>query len=332
MNREIITRELERVKKEIDNINRKNSLIFILYSDLHSHGVEEDRTAYFIDRLEDICNVVKPDAVIDMGDNFAMLGREQQISNLSLVDKYSELLGTIKQKINSPLFFMNGNHDSIGTDFYKPKFWYDIVNNGYDDGLAKRCKGRGYFYVDYDSMNTRMVFLSIPHNSNIDAEYPTPIWAFGKEQLKWFDEVALDTKHNVLMFCHVPLFFKYGGDMNATLKVWNGEKSAFSYIKDLSGRVDDAENAAYIVEKHKNVIACFSGHVHRDILLQPYEMFGELKNYLPCPQVTTQKPVPYTWDNDEGEFGFSIDVMVFEPDKHKVDIIRFGDGEDRKVL
>ena len=61
-------------------------------------------------------------------------------------------------------------------------------------------------------------------------------------------------------------------------------------------------------------------------------MFGELKNYLPCPQVTTQKPVPYTCDNDKGGFGFSIDVMVFEPDKHKVDIIRFGDGEDRKVL
>lgn len=332
MNKEIILHELERVKTEVIKRKKFDSLIFLMFSDLHSYGIDKDSTLYFIDCLSNICQKIQPDAVIDMGDNFAMLGRERHISNSSLVEEFSKLFGGIKEKINSPLLLINGNHDSIGTDFFKPKFWYDIVNGKYDDGLAHRSGQQGYYYVDYESLKTRLVFLSVPSDSCLDAEYPTPIWAFGKEQIKWLKEVALNTEHNVLLFSHVPFYYRYRGDMESKLEVWNGEKTAFSYVSNLCGWIDDAEEAAEVIKSSNNVVACFSGHAHKDSLWKPYEIRGADKNVLPCHQVVTRNPIPFPWDDDKGVFGISVDIMIFEPNGQKIDIIRFGDGEDRKVL
>lgn len=332
MEKEIILREIKRVGLEVKKIRKPNSLVFLMYSDLHCRGIENEATVNFVECLGELCGNLNPTAVINMGDNFAMLGREKHIETTVLAKKFDALLGAVKDKINCPLLLMNGNHDAIGTDFFKSEFWLSIVNGKYDEGLAKREEGKAYFYVDLDNVKTRLVFMSVPSDSDLYAEYPTPLWRFGEAQLKWLNEVALNTEYMVLLFSHVPFFYKYTGDMESKLSVWNGEYEAKSYISTLCGWIDDAKEAADIVKAHGNVIACFSGHVHIDFLREPYEVIGEHINHLPCRQVVTRNALGHSRDGSENVFEMAIDVMVYNPDDNKIEIIRFGDGKDRKVL
>lgn len=332
MEKEIILREIKRVGLEVEKIRKPNSLVFPMYSDLHCRGIENEATVNFVECLGELCGNLNPTAVINMGDNFAMLGREEHIQNVELIEKFEALLTVVKDKINCPLLLMNGNHDAIGTDFFKPQFWFNIVNGKYDDGLANRVEGTGYFLVDFDDQNTRLVFMSVPSDSCLDTEYPTPLWRFGKTQLEWLKDVALNTEYKVLLFSHVPFFYKYTGDMESKLAVWNGEKAGLSYISTLCGWIDDAKEAAEIVKVKDNVLACFSGHVHIDFLREKYEVCGEHINYLPCRQVVTRNALGHSRDGSENVFEMAIDVMVYDPDDNKIEIVRFGDGKDRKVL
>lgn len=332
MEKEIILREIKRVGLEVEKIRKPNSLVFPMYSDLHCRGIENEATVNFVECLGELCGNLNPTAVINMGDNFAMLGREKHIETTVLAKKFDALLGAVKDKINCPLLLMNGNHDAIGTDFFKNEFWFNIVNGKYDDGLAQRVDGKAYFYVDLDNVKTRFVFMSVPSDSDLYAEFPTPLWRFGKSQLEWFDKVALNTDYKVLLFSHVPFFYKYTGDMESKLSVWNGEYEAKSYISALCGWIDDAKESAEIVKSHGNVIACFSGHVHIDFLREPYEVIGEHINHLPCRQVVTRNALGHSRDGSENVFEMAIDVMVYDPDTQTIDLIRFGDGKDRKVL
>lgn len=330
--KELILREIERVKNEVVRLKKPNSLVFPLYSDLHCRGIENEATDLFVDCLGKLCDEINPDAVINMGDNFAMLGREEHIQNAELIEKFEALLTVVKDKINCPLLLMNGNHDAIGTDFFKSEFWLSIVNGKYDEGLAKREEGKAYFYVDLDDAKTRFVFMSVPSDSDLYAEYPTPLWRFGEAQLEWLDRIALNTDYKVLLFSHVPFFYKYTGDMESKLSVWNGEYEAKSYISTLCGWIDDAKEAAEIVKARGNVIACFSGHVHIDFLREPYEVIGEHINHLPCRQVVTRNALGHSRDGSENVFEMAIDVMVYDPNTQTIDLIRFGDGKDRRVL
>lgn len=70
--------------------------------------------------------------------------------------------------------------------------------------------------------------------------------------------------------------------------------------------------------------------MHTDSFWTPYESKGERKNPLPCHQVVTTAAC-FTEDS-ELEIGISIDIAVWTPSKGKLNMIRVGDGEDRKVL
>ena len=71
---------------------------------------------------------------------------------------------------------------------------------------------------------------------------------------------------------------------------------------------------------------------HEDSILKPYEKHLENKNILPCFQVVTMNPIPFSWDKEKDIFGISIDIVIFDYTKKRIDIIRLGDGEDRLCI
>ena len=77
-------------------------------------------------------------------------------------------------------------------------------------------------------------------------------------------------------------------------------------------------------------------HYHQGVFLsgmqKVYEVCGEHINHLPCRQVVTRNALGHSRDGSENVFEMAIDVMVYNPDDNKIEIIRFGDGKDRKVL
>ena len=318
-----ITSVLDRVKA----VRKENSLIFPIFSDLHVDSVDTPEAKNLLSALSVLYNALYPNAVIDLGDNLSMLGRNYHITNQQLMEALTKLFDAIHSACGCPLFLVNGNHDAVGTDFFKPALWNEVVRGRYDEGMAEAHPCGSYYYVDFEQQNLRMVFLSVPYESNLDTANPTPLWAFGEEQLKWLREFALNTEHNVILFSHVPLFYRYRGDMNSMLDVWDGEKAGKSYISDLCGWIDDAEDAAAIVEERGNVIACFSGHTHEDSLWEPYQRRGEDINYLSCRQVVTTHAV-----HRQNAVGVAIDILIWNPDEMKMHLIRFGHGEDRQIV
>ena len=62
-------------------VRKEASFVFLAFSDLHMRTVEEESTQQLLAALEAADRVLSPDAVINLGDNPNMLGREVHISN-----------------------------------------------------------------------------------------------------------------------------------------------------------------------------------------------------------------------------------------------------------
>lgn len=328
-----------RAKEKIEALRKEDSLVFPIFTDLHTNDAECDWTLKLCEALKMITREIKCDMVVNLGDNTGMLGRRDHITNSDLNKVLCGILDGIYASVNCPLVTVNGNHDAIGTDFFKADFWNKIVKNKYGNESAVYDDEGSYYYLDFDKANTRFVVLSVPSDSCLEAEHPTPLWAFGEKQLKWLEEKALDVKGNVIILLHVPFYYKDVTYKDEVMEVWNGEKTAMSYITDLCGRIEDVGKAVEIINEFNgrhdiNLVACFSGHTHEDSLWSPKEeknISGHgFVNPLPCVQIVTVGT--FIPAKNHEEFGISIDIAVWTPSQNELNIIRVGDGQDRKCI
>ena len=320
---------------KINDLRAKDTLIFPIFTDLHTEDVDHIYVKKLVRALELITDNLEYDALINLGDNFRMLGRDIHISNEELKARFERVFTAVYNAAKHPVINVNGNHDAPGTDFFKPDFWNDITKGKYGNSMAVYGDEGCYYYIDYTEANTRLVVLSLPYDSDVEADMPTPLWGFGKKQLNWLRETALNIDKDVIILSHVPFWYKYFGDTESTLGVWTGSEAKKSYISALCGWIEDLDEAVSIIEEYDKrpgtkLVACLSGHMHTDSFWAPYEAKGERKNPLPCHQVVTTATC-FTEDT-ELEIGISIDVAVWTPSKGELNMIRIGDGEDRKVL
>ena len=334
MNKDLFLASLDAVKAKLDAIRTDSTLVFTVFSDLHTTGVEDDMTRQLLEALAAVSETLRPDAVIDLGDNLAMLGRNNHITNDQLTATLAGLFDATQQAVDCPLLLINGNHDAVGTDFFKPALWNGVVKGKYDDGLARYAEAGSYYYVDFDRVHTRLVFLSLPSDSDLEGEYPRPLWEFGQKQLTWMRVEALRTEYTVLLFCHEPLYYAYHGEFgpdDTLLEVWDGEKVTKTPVVNLCGWIDDLDEAVSILETSGRVAACFSGHTHKDSLWAPHQQQGEDVNPLSCYQVVTRNPVVPPWDREQPAIGVMLDVLVWDAAAKTIRMLRVGDGEDREV-
>lgn len=325
-------------KNKIEALRKADSLIFPIFTDLHTYDIQYAYAQRLLGVLRLIREEIEIDITVNLGDNLQMLGRERHILNDELKELMSELLDEIYSVAGSFVINVNGNHDAIGTDFFKPDFWNEIVKGKYGITNAHYDAFGSYFYVDFDEAKTRFVILSLPSDSDLDSENPKPIWAFGERQLNWLEKDALDTDKYVIILSHVPLYYGYSGDEDIMIEVWDGEKVASSHIADLCGEIADCDRAAKIInefaERSARLVACFSGHTHYDLLLEPHEKNksgdgADRVNPLSCCQVVTT--TASRWAEDESELKLAVDIAVWTPSTQMLDIVRVGDGDDRHV-
>ena len=316
---------------KIDSVKKEDSVVFSVFTDLHTYDIGHSYAQKLMDVLKLISEEIGTDFAVDLGDNLGMLGRETHISNDDLKAVLETLMDGIYKSAGCPLISVNGNHDAIGTDFFKADFWNSIVKGNF--GLSDACYDDEGSYYYFDFSGTRFVVLSVPYDSDLYAEHPTPVWAFGDAQIKWLEETALCTENDVIIFCHVPLYDYYRGDKESMLEVWNGNNTAMSYIANLCGWIEDCDRASEIINrfaKSGRFVACFSGHTHTDSLWKPFEEKDGFKNPVDCYQVVTEGVcIPQV---NHMDYGISVDVAVWTPSERKISIIRIGDGEDRGIM
>lgn len=329
----VIKNQVMNAHKHIKNLRCEDSLVLALFSDIHVSDVSEERVNRLCETLKLISDQLHPDAVIDLGDNSGMLGRTRHITNSDLKLFFESLLTKLYTAAGAPLFCVNGNHDAIGTDFFDADFWNGIVKGKY--GIENAVYGEGsYFYVDYPKSKTRIVVLSVPSGSDLDAEMPTPLWCFGKKQIEWIKSTAIKTEYDVILFCHTPPYDAYMGNMESTLDTWDGEKPRVSTIAALCGWTDDAEIMAeavnsYFATSQNRLLGIFSGHTHVDSIWQPLESDGTFTNPLNCTQVVIKSPFHKGCDCEI--LGIAVDIAIWTPSENEFNIIRIGDGKDREI-
>lgn len=321
---------VKNASEKIDGARKKDSLVFPVFTDLHTMDVDYTFAKKLISALKMITEEIDCDAVINLGDTFDMLGRQIHISNNELKMRFEQVFSKIYNETKLPLINVNGNHDAVGTDFFKADFWNSIVKGKYGNNMAVYGDEGSYYYIDCEKSDVRLVILSLPYDSDIESNMPYPLWKFGDKQLRWLDDEALNTKRCVLILSHVPFFYEYEGDREATLAVWNGEQEKVSLIADLCGGIEDRDKALEIQKKfaEKHILAgVLSGHTHFDLMLKPFETLNGIENPLSCHQVVTTS----AFLGEGRQYGISIDIVVFSPSERRMDIFRIGDGEDRII-
>ena len=321
-------------EEKLKNLKEDDSLVFPIFTDLHTKDVDHEYMEKLIPALKLITEKIEYDAIINLGDNFCMLGRDMHITNDELKAHFERVFSAVYNATKHPMINVNGNHDAPGTDFFKPAFWNSIVKGKYGNTMACYGDEGSYYYVDYEKANTRLVILSLPYDSDIESERPTPLWGFGKHQLKWLRETALNTNKDVIILSHVPFYYKYTGDKEETFGIWTGNEAKESYIAALCGWIEDLDDAVAIIDEFNNhsdtrLVACLSGHLHSDSFWLPHEEKNSQKNPLPCHQVVTTAAC-FT-EGVELKIGISIDIAVWTPSKGELNMIRIGDGEDRRI-
>ena len=335
--------------KSLQMLRKEDSFVFLTFSDLHMRTVEEAGVQKLLAALEAADRWLSPDAVVNMGDNPNMLGREIHIPNEDLASRLSQLFDSMQASVRCPMLFIHGNHDAPGTDFFDPDFWNALIKGRYGHADAVYDTKGSYCYWDVPRCSTRFVALSLPCGSDLEAEMPTPLWKFGNRQLQWLANIALDTDQKVILLVHVPLFYDYHGDRIATLGVWTGKRAAESLIKDLCGEIADRDTAMDILRAfHRHeacdreelgihlkaspetaaLVACFSGHNHTDSFWTPGQTTEKYTNRLPCHQVVTHAAT-FTYKQWEPVCGFAMDAVLWTPSEGQFHIFRIGDGEDR---
>ncbi len=324
----------------------KSNLKLAIFTDPHLNTPQDESYQKLLTQLHQTCTDEQVDAVVALGDNLNMLGRMHHASN-ELIESYlHDIMDAAAKTTGLPVFAINGNHDGIGTDFFDLPLWNRAIGNQFAAGLDIHEGDSAYYYVDYPDKLLRLVFLSMPYGSDVTAEYPTPLWAFGEKQLRWLASTALAVPdgYDVLLIHHVPVYYEYQRNPDEQkLHVFNGTTGAESYISALCGWIEDRETLVSILNAfHEKkvctipglelavdytgvgcLLASLSGHMHTDGLLLPGEMWKNLPNPLPCPQIVTARSIT------NGTAGYAIDVVTVSNDG--LAIQRVGDGEDRAV-
>ena len=333
------------IQSQIRYIRKSDSFVFLTFSDLHMRTAEEEDVQKLLAALQVADQAICPDAVVNLGDNPNMLGREIHISNEELAGRLTRLFDSMQAAVRCPLLLIHGNHDAPGTDFFDPDFWNALTKGRYGHTQATYGSEGSYCYWDIPRSCTRLIALSMPCGSDLEAEMPTPLWGFGNRQLQWLANTALDTPNQVILLVHVPLFYDYLGDTTSTLAVWTGQRAAVSLIKDLCGEIADRDTAIGILRAFHNheaydreeqgihlkpraetagLAACFSGHNHTDSYRTPGQATEKYTNRLPCHQVVIKAATIGCQQS-----GIGMDAVVWTPSEGSFHVFRIGDGENR---
>lgn len=220
------------------------------------------------------------------------------------------------QEVCRPVYLAIGNHDTNyfrgNPDWLSAEEQYGIYGR-FMEQYVTREGVKGWYYVDYDRVKIRMLFLaSFDHRE----EYR---YGFPEEETEWVKRIlaAAPEGYQVLIFSHdAPL---------AKLDYWAKE-------------IRNGERLMEILETYHNlpgrrILGYLHGHTHADYVYRersfPIISIGCSK----CEYFPDKKPEGSTrYQRKLRDVTQDLwDVLVVQPDKRTLKLVRFGAGEDRIV-
>ena len=332
---------------KIQQIQNRNTVTLGIMADTHySHNFNHNiRVTRVMNAYREISKRVHSDNLIVAGDfvndgymDYKTLG-------------YKELRAHLKEFDYLPV---NGNHDenSIWDEVIRAevienrlnsKQVYNLLFNHLPSLGAKfNEKNPGlYYYLDDENRNIRYIFLDICDYPDIHFNTWYMYMAMSQEQIDWLINEALNVTEDtdIIITAHSFAFPSKIKDGTVTDK--DDDRIYYlNYILDAyknGGRIqqkfgnDEFEvnvEADFSNRKRGNIIGCFAGHHHKDIIeysdsgipyiyIANFMMYNEPANGLE------------RLDGDKSEMLF--DMVTIDRKKRTIYLTRVGAGEDREV-
>ena len=301
-------------QKEIDKtiesvkalIGDEPCLVFPMVSDIHYlESVEVPYSFdYSIANMKELSKAIDFDFIACLGD-ITEGDTTQEITSA----KTAHIINGFAQ-LGVPYYQVIGNHDDNrygDATFTHEQLYENYLSTVADVVFDTSSMHKTNYYKDFNDLGIRCIFL----NANTNGAY-----GYSEETCDWFEE-AIKTENGLIVFTHIPPVpaqnygAKYGTDIGST-------------------RIREACANA------ENFLIMFSGHNHYDsVFTEPFLSFTmncqKFENENGDPDLWTEGAVkPQRVAGTESEDCF--DIVVVRPESGRIDLIRFGAGEDRSLF
>lgn len=305
---------------KIKELQTEPCLVFLLCTDIHYASHDTTLFPRTIENMKAVAEQVVVDGVFCLGDMTD--GDNTQEITKSRLDVIMPLL----MNIGLPVYFTAGNHDCNG---YLAAANYFTTSQAYQQYYAM-CKNRvmaddtSYgvnFYKDFDEYKIRLISLDA---TNTDSGN-TPHYRYPEGTVNWFSNLLPTTPngYTVLLITHLSPIASHN---------WNNT------VPNNASSIRTAITSWLASEG--NVMISFIGHSHSDFShSEPY-----LEIACNCNKIEQDHdwiedgsglfPVGAKfWGRTEGTASEDCwDAIVIRPKSRKINLVRFGAGEDREFL
>ena len=331
MVKDIFVSELEETVDSILRYSDGPCLILNVITDTHYNPYDEDnvrRTGDTFDNLRELNERVYSHGVVHMGDCTIHGVERDGVITIHGVEPFtqeisSRLISQVRGwmlKANKNVFMVSGNHDGAKGNIPLTGNYNSMATQSAH--IVVREGENPYYYVDFDFVKVRAVFLS---TNTAEEEH---VWGVSNRQLNWIKRTLLGTPedYNILIFSH---FATYDTDCFRTNR---------KEVADLFNQFH--MHSGDFAEKKGKCIAWCCGHKHFDWVV-PTSFSGVLFPTIvnTCSLMHRAKPKPSlgyegyinspridsTKDQD------AWDTLIYRPDQNMLYMIRFGSGDDRII-
>lgn len=241
-------------KARVNQIQAEQGTKFTFCVQTDNHGYVSD-TNVKITPMKNLTKYIGFDFICNLGDvthgYSADTKESMQISLTEAIKRYTDgvccpFLYALGNHEDDVLYTVDGTHNSDLDEVILGDELYGRTIAKVKNTCEIHQPYRGfYYYVDFDSvrvivLNTRDIAWEEIGASDIDISHHV----ISQEQIDWLRDVAFDTDKKVIILSHVPLL----DSLNA----------------GIDNPVQNASAVREVIEANAdNMIACFSGHTHR---------------------------------------------------------------------
>ena len=295
---EVFGRELADTAEEVRRARRPGDAVVLLLADTHTvfGGTWED-TARVISRLTAALSIGEIVHLGDLTDGLCPAAETEKLIRRIRADL---------EETGAGVHICPGNHDLLRLPGQKAP--WDAR------GFAKRFLGQElpYGYEDLPGEGLRLVFLS-----SYDPEEACP-YGFPEEETEWLERTLEETPEDraVLVFSHI----RPGPERTR----WNDLIRRSRQVMEILTRFDQRRGGA--------VLGVFCGHDHRDYISgeAAFPVIG-----IGCAKLEDKQNSPLHKGRRTRMEGTAsqelLDILVVHKNEKKMDLIRFGAGENRQA-
>lgn len=340
--RSFYTAEIEDTLEKIANVNTEPSLCFTLSTDHHYMNVINWLTNY--DSISDMSanmmalgKSVKFDFNVSLGDiadfkappSTAVADRfgikDTSPSNLDAIFTHWREYGMYKLKnINPNFIYVHGNHDdnrylridsgTSGYDYTPDEMYSYYMSNAYKTLTGSNPDNLLEYYFDVENLGIRVIILDSNYNNGSGWDY-----GFSDSTADWLEGVLGSSgAKQVLILSHM-----------SPIASHNGDNYAYHNFAEVASVIESWKNNG------GDMIALLYGHSHVD-----WSTASPWLDITFCCQKIHQLPSSDLFSNMPGcvaparTFGTASEdcwnVVIIKPKSRKINIIRFGAGDDKE--